>query len=213
MKQITKIILCVLVCLLITACSQSIDNTCNDPNKSEPSSSNNPNVPPNIISFSSIDELDEFLSISNSSTLLYNQYLDSKKLNLSQKNAQNIASYIKDQSFPIIKTNITVDGFGATYYMDRNELDIKYRTNGTRYRFIYCFTWTLEEHSYSGTPIIENIVVGQSCVDLYQGDGCLVGSFLCGDAMVRVVVEADDMTTISFDSFEFNAITTNTSIR
>lgn len=101
------------------------------------------------------------------------------------------------------KSNFTAEEFGATYYLDRNELDLIYKVNGIRYRFIYRYNASTS-HARTTIPISENITLETYCVDLYQVDHRFVGETVTNGTNVQIVVYTKDISKVEVDLSAFD---------
>ncbi len=97
------------------------------------------------------------------------------------------------------------ENFGCTYYADRSELDLIYRIDGIRYRFVYCYQLSAP-HTYDGEPLLTDLNLGSAQLDLYPGQNCLVGSYLSGTTTVRVIVYTLQVEDVDFSIFSFKQL-------
>ncbi|MBO5778496.1 MAG: hypothetical protein J6R82_02900 [Clostridia bacterium] len=94
------------------------------------------------------------------------------------------------------------ENFGCTYYADRSELDLIYRIDGIRYRFVYCYQLSAPL-TYDEEPLLADLTLGSAKLDLYPGQNCLVGSYLSGTTTVRVIVYTQQVDDVDFSIFSF----------
>lgn len=104
---------------------------------------------------------------------------------------------------PVTSADITFEGFGATYDLYLNTLDITYRIDGVSYRFIYWYNNdTLPALSESLTLVKEGVRIGENLIDLYASGDRLIGYFLDGSVRVGIVINTSDFASVSLDSFD-----------
>ena len=133
----------------------------------------------------------------------YDQFVQDRHLNtaIKQVQAQSIADNIKMNDILVTNSNFTAEEFGATYYLDRNELDLVYKVNGVRYRFIYRYNDSTTQER-TAAPVLENIILGTYRVDLYRGDHCFVGETTSGGANIQIVVYTEDISKVDLSAFD-----------
>ena len=162
---------------------------------------------PYSVSFSSIAEMKDFLNSAKGSAAQYEEFIQQNNINASitQSHAQHMATNVEQNDIPLVTSNSVADDFGATYYLDRNELDIIYKINGIRYRFVYKYNKT---SSFAPTtpPVLENVNLGTYVFDLYQGDGCFVGELVTDFAVVQVVVYAEQTNDVALNVFNMEVL-------
>lgn len=165
------------------------------------------NGAPTIIPFSNLDELYDFIMLEDTSDEELNDYIAAhpESSSLTKKAAKAAASNVKCSYIPVGgEPGFEFDDFGGTYYSDRNELDLIYIAGGRRYRFIYSFD--KPEHIYDGEPAIKGCGLGEYSFDLYNGDGCFVGSVNADYASIRIIVYTSDKSEVSFNVFALKAL-------
>ena len=168
----------------------------------------NYDVPPYSVSFSSIAEMKDFLNSAKGSAAQYEEFIQQNNINaasITQSHAQHMATNVEQNDIPLVTSNSVADDFGATYYLDRNELDIIYKINGIRYRFVYRYNKT-STFAPTTPPVLENVNLGTYVFDLYQGDGCFVGELVTDSAVVQVVVYAEQTSDIALQVFNMEAL-------
>lgn len=130
-------------------------------------------TPNAIITFDSVDEITDFVSASN--------------------------DFSESRVF-CNKADVTCESFSGTYYSERDELSLIYKVDDITYRFIYTVgANTLYE--YDSAPVLQGVKVGPFELDLYQGDGRLVGFVIDGDTTIRIIVKAEQISDINFGAF------------
>lgn len=130
-------------------------------------------TPNAIITFDSVDEITDFVSASN--------------------------DFSESRVF-CNKADVTCESFSGTYYSERDELSLIYKVDDITYRFIYTFGAT-ETHQYEGDPVLENVMIDSISFDLYQGDGCFVGTVMSGGAAIRIIVYTEQVDDFNFGVF------------
>lgn len=162
---------------------------------------------PYSVSFSSIAEMKDFLNSAKGSAAQYEEFIQQNNINASitQSHAQHMATNVEQNDIPLVTSNSVADDFGATYYLDRNELDIIYKINGIRYRFVYKYNKT-SNFAPTTPPVLENVNLGTYVFDLYQGDGCFVGELVTDSAVVQVVVYAEQTNDVALNVFNMEIL-------
>ncbi len=220
MKKTFFLIICLVAFLILTSCnSTNIADT--EKNNSRPdenidnSQGTSDGTVPVIVPFSSKDDIKEFILAATGTASQYTSFADKQTTTklITYGTAKNIAANIRECVFPNAKNNENVESFGATYYVDRNELNVIYKINGIRYRFIYSFN-TTKDYVHEGTPVLSNIPIGSSLLNLYQAEsGGLVGSIIEGTTSIYVIVYTEDLNSVDFNYFNFSAISNDTVIK
>lgn len=158
---------------------------------------------PYSIPFSSTADINDFLEAARGSSAQYDRYVQERALNaaVKQTQAQSIADNIKMNDILVTNSNFTVEEFGATYYLDRSELDLVYKVNGVRYRFIYRYNDSTTQER-TAAPVSENIILGTYRVDLYRGDQCFVGEVTADGTNIQIVVYTEDISKVDLSAFD-----------
>lgn len=215
MKKIIISTICIVLGIIFASCadsrrnSKNVGESMNDKttlNTGQIDSTNHPTVP-TAICFSSIYEIQEFLTMAKSSEANFEKYSSSHDISntINQKKAKKVMTNIISHPLPIANSNTVVDGFGATYYAERDQLDLVYRINNCRYRFIYSYN-SVDTQKYEGAPVLKNVTMGSHMVDLYQGDDCLIGSITTETATITVIVYSNQLDFQLSQIFEFGKI-------
>ncbi len=219
MKNFYAIILAFLVIFFACSCdrsnndSQYNSNEINtgteeilNENNEKDSSENHPtfSTPVQIV-FTSIDDLQDFVVSSNGTSKQYEEYCDQKTIDplITQKIAKQIALEIKSIDLPMANTEFYE--FAATYYADRNEMDVIYRLNGIRYIFVYKYDAVSVKLSESSL-IAEDLLLGSHSFDLYQGDECLVGYIEYDDAVLQIIIDCNSIDDVSLHLFDMTSL-------
>ena len=168
---------------------------------------------PYLISFSSITEMKDFLNSAKGNATQYGKFVQAHNINTSitQKDAQSIVTNVERNDIPLAKSDSVIDDFGATYYLDRNELDIIYKINGIRYRFVYKYNKT-SSIDRTTAATLENLNLGAYVVDLYQGDGCFVGELVTDSVVIQIVVYAKQANDIALNVFNMGELSNGSDI-
>ena len=209
MKNKIIAVFCILFCTLFSSCN----NATIDSNDTEKPMENNSSLGSNTdncltvstaIGFSSMDEIERFLVAARSSEAVFQKYLDSRHMDnvISQKVAQKAMTNITSQFLPVASSDVETKSFGATYYADRDQLDIVYNINNCRYRFIFSYH-SVNKQEYEGLPVVSNVTVGDYLLDLYQGDDCFIGSVTTDTATMTIIVYANQLNVELSKLFEF----------
>lgn len=197
------ITLCLIICFAISGCSNNAVGT--KPTESITQGEKDGESmadAPNIMTFDSVTDIVDFVSAGNYQESHFSYYAEEHSIskNVSYDVARNFAkNYSKTKIF-CNRSDIVCDSFSGTYYVERNELSLIYKINGIIYRFIYTFD-TNVPHQYDGNPVLQNVMVGSMPLDLYQGDGRLVGSIMDGETAIRIVVYTEQISDINFETF------------
>ena len=155
-----------------------------------------PHEPPETLVFKNLDDLRVFIALADSSNEDIEQYkTDHPEAQLFVvKELSDISEKIKKSDIPKPEFfNADINEFGGTYYSSRNELDLVYIVGGIRYRFVY--SYNKPEHSYSGNDV-EKCTFANHEFDLYEGDGCFVGSIYADYATIRITIYSTDSSSI-----------------
>lgn len=220
MKRTFFLIICLVAFLILTSCN-STNITDTEKNNSKPdeninnSQGTSDGTVPVMVLFSSKDDIKEFILAATGTASQYTSFADKQTTTklITYDTAKNVAANICECIFPNAKNNENVEGFGATYYVDRNELDVIYKINGIRYRFIYSFN-TTKDYMREETPVLSNIPIGSSVLDLYQAEsGGLFGSIIEGTTSIYIIVYTEDLNSVDFDCFDFSVISNDTVIK
>ena len=159
---------------------------------------------PTIITFSSTAEIIEFISAANGTQEQFTNFNNKQSINniVTQSTAKAMAINLAHNILPATSSKIIVEEFVATYYVERDELDLHYLINGLHYRFTYRYNYT-KEFTYDTAPILTNVKLGSFSFDMYQGDKWIYGSFRDGTTSIAVSVYTQQPEDISFNSFTF----------
>ena len=162
---------------------------------------------PEMLSFSTFDEIEQFVIAANGSADAYAEFINGLEhsFTASQAAAQTIATHLTSAELPRPANAQSGEDFGCTYYADRVELNLIYRMKGIRYRFVYSYLPS-EPHTYEGEPILAGLSLGSASLDLYPGTNCLVGSYQSGQTAVRVIVYTEQAADVDFGQFDFQSI-------
>lgn len=220
MKKIIILLVSLLIILACTSCSNKEqinneffnDNDVNQKditqttNEKETDETDHPGVP-TMLTFSSYNELNEFIHASNGEKKQFAEFADRnlKDNVISFEAAKDIASNVSIVSIPNVKDGVVITDFGGTYYVERNELSIIFKINDVRYRFVYSYE-AKELHEYKGTPIIQKLQLGNMEIDMYEGDECFVGSTMIEGVVVRVIIYTDNVEKVTFNDFDLTSI-------
>ena len=163
---------------------------------------------PLIITFSSINEISDFLTTSLGSPDEFQEYKEKQSImhGLTHDNAKCISNMIVANPIPMPKAEIEPEGFGASYYSDRNELSIIYRVDGIRYRFIYRFGEPLSADTYNDFPVLTNCEIGDYKVDLYKTGDTISGDFISNSTLVHLVIYTNNIEQVNLSFFNTEVI-------
>ncbi len=164
--------------------------------------------PPVFIIFDSYEKIKGFTNSLDTESQFY-EYINETEIKgsryLTYNIAKTMANYIKSAPIPKVKSDVTVQGFGATYCLEHdpfNDLDVIYKIDGISYRFIYEYNYG-EKYTYEGTPVLSDIHLGAETFDLYQSDDRLVGTIPLGEISVFVKVRTNQPELVNFGNFDF----------
>ena len=203
-RFIVLLVLGLLVCLTITACSEKTT----DPNTSgsvvpgEKNEDPKADTPDIIVTFDSVTDIIEFVSAANSQETQFSEYAEKHDIskNVTYNAAKNFATDCGSTKILCNKSDVVCDSFSGTYYSERDELSLIYKVDDITYRFIYTFG-SNTPYEYDGSPVLQGVKVGPFELDLYQGDGRLVGFVIDGDTTIRIIVKAEQISDINFEAF------------
>lgn len=165
---------------------------------------NNPSVPI-ILTFSSYDELLEFVVASKGDEKQYQDHVDKKTSQnysikyISFDAAKKIATNFSVAPIPIVKENVEAFDFGATYYAERQELNLHYKIDGIRYCFMYRFGET-ELFKYEDTPVAK-VQLGNIEINMYKQKTAYVGPAFIDGVVCSAIIYTDFESKVSFDNF------------
>ncbi|MBQ7324769.1 MAG: hypothetical protein IJW98_03405 [Clostridia bacterium] len=216
-----SLLLCLVLLLSLTACEEGrfIESTTiakqttttpmneNDNPSQKPEESPDAPTAPEMLGFSTFDEIERFVAAANGSADAYAEFINGLEHSFTapQIAAQTIATHLTSAELPRPANAQSAEDFGCTYYADRVELDLIYRMKGIRYRFVYSYLPS-EPHTYEGEPILTGLSLGSVTLDLYPGTNCLVGSYQSGQTAVRVIVYTEQAADVDFGQFDFQSI-------
>lgn len=208
MKKLILFVVTIFLCLSMISCEEK--NINNNENGSEPNdniSQEGNHTPPYSVSFSSITEMKDFLNSTKGNTAQYEEFIQKNNTNIfiTHSNAQSIAKNVEQNDIPLVKSDRIAYEFAATYNLDRNELDLIYRIDGIRYRFVYKYNET-SSFVRTTSPVLKGLNLGTYVVDLYQGDECFVGELVTDFAVVQIVVYTEQTSDVTLNVFDMEAL-------
>ena len=164
-------------------------------------------VPSPSVSFFSMAGFKDFLDHARVSAAHYEEFVRAHHISplVTQEYAQDIRGHVERADLPFVISDKAVDRFSATYYLDRNELDMIYLVEGIRYRFVYRYDETAVTDR-TASPILKNQRLGAYTVDLYQGEDCFVGELVTNSAVVQIVVYTENETDVMLNAFGMEAL-------
>ena len=132
---------------------------------------------PVYLTFASLEEIDEFIAAANGTKDEYDSYYRKLEFGerINQSTAKTLAKNITDNLFPVTSDKLIIEEFGATYYVEYQELNLYYQIDGLRYRFTYKFNYT-KDLTHRTEPIVLTAKLGPYTFDMYQS-GNWVGGF------------------------------------
>ncbi len=160
--------------------------------------------PPITVTFDSVQDIKPFIEVANGTSAKFEEYAAQKDLYyvIDQKVAQAMAHNMEIIDFPLISSKLTSENSGATYYVDRNELDVTYEIDGIRYRFIYSYNQKSIPDLSKLYPVIkQNVSLGNYSLDLYEANDRLGGYYLDNSILVHVIINTTDTSKASLDAF------------
>ena len=222
MKKLTLFAITIFLCLLMISCkedpqnnrAQYDDNSQSNNHIKETDLGSNDNINqgenhnvPYLVSFSSIAEMEDFFSSTKGNIAQYEEFIQENNINtsISQSHAQTIVAKVESGDIPLVKSDWVVDDFAATYYLDRNELDMIYQINGIRYRFVYRYDKT-STSVRTTSPVLKDLNLGTYVVDLYQGEECFVGELVTASAVIQIVVYTERTSDVALNAFNMGRL-------
>ncbi len=228
MKKILMAILYLLFCIVVVSCSHQMEHSettgqriLNEETKNDSAENQTDKEeitilekeshqePPTVLVFSSIYEMEDFIIASQGTKESFYQYVDSHNqyaLNvLSYETLLKISANIQSCELPVLKEDVTITDFGASYTEDRSELDMVYIMEGIRYRFTYRFNYN-KIHTNDSFPVVEGVKMGDGEVDIYQNDYSFYTTYLQGTTTVFVNIFAGNVSDVSFDCFDIEPL-------
>ena len=170
-----------------------------------------PPAPPTVLEFLSIDEIKDFVIASWDTKENFYEYVaaqDKYALTaLPYETRLEMSANIQSCDMPIIKENVILNDFGASYTEERDELDIRYIMDGIRYRFTYRFNYN-KIHTNDSFPVAEGVKIGDREVDIYQNDYSFYATYSYGTTTVFVNIFAENVSDVSFDCFKVESLVT-----
>ena len=167
--------------------------------------------PPAVIPFDTLEDIKDLLSVAWATPEQFEKYKQEKfpSLLIYQNYAQDAAKVIPLFDLPTIKNSSKIE-FGGTYYAEDQSFDCRYKIDGVLYTFAYRHK-KLSLRENESVVALKDQKFGSSTIDIYKGDGYLVGVKSFDGYNVRVVIFTDDASKVSFDIFEFEKIQGNIS--
>lgn len=212
---LTALILAVVLCYAFVGCTNegTDDDFLESDTGEKGAKSNNTGKqkdntdPPLMVPFSSVAEIKAFLDSAKGSAAGYAAFMKGKNMgtSISQSRAQTMAANIEQNDMPLIKSDALVEGFGATYYVDGDRLDIIYGINNIRYRFICKYNQTTPSVR-TAPPVLTGVNLGSYTLDLYQGDACLVGEVVTDSAVIQLIVYTGQVNDVALNLFDMGSL-------
>lgn len=171
----------------------------------DPSAGNEPDVTIPT-EFSSRSELAEFVKAASSSPEVYEDYLSSSDLpdlpsfDVASDIARNILS-----AEVLISLRDSADGVTEARYsydVTSDSLTLTVTAGGVRFEFIHSFT-IADGGDPSGELVMGGVPIGDRFIDLFRGDGDLIGTLTAGGVTVTVrvcTVNAESHVLSAFDT-------------
>ena len=160
--------------------------------------------PPIMVVFDSVQDIPRFIDAANGTEAEFEKYAEQEDLYyaINQKVAQIIAHNMEIVYLPITSSKISDGDFGATYNVSSNTLDIIYRIDGGRYRFVFWFNKN-DVPEITKLPVYEeNVKLGEILFTLYEGEECLFGYFLDDSVRAELIIYTDNFEKVSLDAFD-----------
>lgn len=165
--------------------------------------------PPTTISFSSMEQIQQFVQAMTGTAEQYEIYMQQYDHDVSdsveQEEMKEAAEIISGHLYPFVKEGVIIEGFNATYTIDRAELDIIVITANTHVCFSYKYELT-ETFKYDSEPILEELPIHNTTMNLYFAGYYPVGSVLLDTVPILLVVHNGDVSFNMLNDFEFQQI-------
>lgn len=165
--------------------------------------------PPTSLPFESVKEIQSFITAATGTEEEFNKYHAEEiapLLGITYKASQAVYHNLGLVQLPMISSETTLEGFGASYNLSDNIFNITYRINGIRYRFIYRYNETGIPEITTAKVYNENARLGDTSLVLYEGQGCLFGYFNDNSIRVELIIYTEDFESVSLDVFEMAPI-------
>jgi len=164
---------------------------------------------PATITFSSMEQMQYFVQAVNGTKEQYEayvqQYGSEMPDDLTQSDLIEVANRISGHVYPFVKEGVLIQGFGATYTFEREDLDIVFITQNVHICFSYKYALT-ETYQYDSEPLLENLPIHNTAMNLYDGGRYPVGSVMIDTVPVLFVVYSEDISSDLLNDFEFREI-------
>ncbi len=164
---------------------------------------------PATITFSSMEQIQYFVEAVNGTKEQYEAYVQqygSEMIDdLPISDLIEVADRISGHIYPFVKEGISIQGFGATYTLERDDLDIVFITQNVHVCFSYKYALT-ETYQYDSEPLLENLSIYNTTMNLYDGGRYPVGSVMIDTVPVLFVVYSEDVSPDLLNDFEFREI-------
>ena len=172
------------------------------------------------LAWDSLDEIIEFLSISNISEPKFNEYIDfhypadkypyttpAERL-FTYEHSQEMYKYILSSSIIIPKKDVICNDYGMAYYPDDDKLIESFLIGDVRYQFTYWYSDKVLNYSnnsdiFECEPEFKDVMFGDNIIDLYEDYYAYSSYITINGAVLRVSVFTEE-STISFDDFNFS---------
>ena len=164
--------------------------------------SSNFSSPPVMIAFSSVEEIKEFVTASQSDRM-FEEHIKTLETMVSVQDAKKALANIISLPFPLISTNVQPTDFSALYNVTYNYFQVYYTVDNCKYKFYYDYNSTAESE-YDDAPVLKDVKLGDYLVNLYLEEDCLNGSFRINNSRVDVAVYTTNPENVDLDMFSFN---------
>jgi len=147
--------------------------------------------PPRVIYFSSVESVQDYITVASLSDDQFTAFLQSNLKDSSPSTQADAQAFVKvwnQLDIPVYTSKNDDVEFYLSYRPDQGSVDIKYRIEGIQYRFVYQKSAESGGHGIR-KPVAEYAVDGK-IIPLYQGDDRLFGEIYDDGYCVTVIVHA-----------------------
>lgn len=199
-KWYISLAICILLASTLTACSDTNpnlkDNNVQLGGTGETSQNSENYRPVDRPKFESMTEIKEFLD-----------QVGTINQNESEGEPVDVSATASTLLYPVLVCPSDAEAFGATWYSEKNSLDLAYKIDGIRYRFIYFFgsdyVWETDEE-----PSVSDMKLGAYTVDFWAQEHAnfdvrFYGYVKMDDVYITITVTGNEIDSPNFEAFDF----------
>lgn len=199
-KRYFSLIICILLAVMLVACSDTIseqpDTNVQIKATEETSQSSVNHRPIDRPSFQSMAEVKEYL-----------EQVGTINQNASEEDQVDVSGIASTLLYPVLVNPSDDKAFGATWYSEKNSMDVSYGIDGIQYRFTYFFgsdyVWETDEE-----PSVRGMKLGAYSVDFWPQehvnfDVRFYGYVKTDDVYITITVTGNEIDSPNFDAFDF----------